>query len=315
LCLAACVLGAAAAAQAQDYPNRAIKVIVPFVPGGSSDVVARIMAAKMSEALGQQVVVDNRAGAGGTLGADIAAKSAPDGYTLLLYHVGITYGPALYKSLPYDVASDFQPISLVGQTPSLLIVHPQFPVKTTAEFLAHAKAHPGKINYGAAGVGSSGHLGAALFESLSQIKMTMVPYKGAGAAVAAMIAGEVDCMIETIGSLTGGIKAGQLRPLAVSSEHRTSLFPELPTFVESGVPGYTYTTWFAFWAPAKTPRDIVTKLNKVIVAAAEREDTRTQLANAGIEPETSTPEQLDQRVRSELARWGKVIPEAGIVPQ
>jgi tripartite-type tricarboxylate transporter receptor subunit TctC len=313
--IAAAMLVGAPGAPAQGYPNRSVRVIVPFVPGGTSDIVARILGAKLAEGLGQQFVIDNRGGAGGTIGADLAAKAAPDGSTLLLFHVGLTYGPALYKTLPYDVAADFAPISLLGATPSVLIVNPTVPVRTVAEFLALARAKPGVINYGSAGVGSSGHLGVALFESLTRIKLTQVPYKGAGAAVAAMMAGEVDCMIETIGSLVGGIKSAQLRPIAVSSEQRAPSLPDLPTIREAGVPDYIYTTWFGLWAPAKTPTEIITRLNRAVQVAVARDDTRAQLANAGVDPETSTPEQLDARVRSELVRWAKVIPEAGIEPQ
>jgi tripartite-type tricarboxylate transporter receptor subunit TctC len=305
----------APSARAQDYPNRPVRVIVPFVPGGTSDIIGRFLSPGMTEDLGQQIVIDNRAGAGGTIGADLVAKAAPDGYTVLLFHVGITYGPALYKALPYDVVGDFAPISLIGGTPSLLIVKASMPVHTVDEFLAHARAKPGAINYGSAGIGSSSHLGVALFESLTKIKLTQVPYKGSGAAVAAMIAGEVDCMVETIGSLVAGIKGGQLRAIAVSSEQRAAALPELPTMREAGVPDFLYTTWFALWAPAKTPRDIVDRLNRAVRVALARADTRALFATAGIDPETSTPEQLDMKVRSELARWAKIIPEAGIEPQ
>ena len=315
LTLAAALLLGAPSAHAEAFPVRPVRVIVPFVPSGTSDIVARLIGPRMSEDLGQQVVVDNRAGAGGTIGADLVAKAAPDGYTLLLFHVGITYGPALYKALPYDVANDFAPISLVGETPSLLIVNPRLPVHTVAEFLAYARDKGTAINYGSAGIGSSSHLGVALFESLTQIKLTQVPYKGSGAAVAAMIAGEVDCMVETIGSLLGGIKGGQLRPLAVSSQQRAPALPELPTFAEAGVPDFVYTTWFGLWAPAKTPHDIVVRLNRAVQVAVARADTRAQLATSGVDAGTSSPEQMDAKVRAELARWARIIPAAGIEPQ
>jgi tripartite-type tricarboxylate transporter receptor subunit TctC len=300
---------------AQDYPAKAVRLIVPFPPGGTTDVVARIIAANLSKELGQQFVIDNRGGAGGTIGADMTAKAPPDGYALLLFHLGMVFGPALYGSLPYDVVNDFAPVSLVGSAPSVLIVNPSLPVRSVRDFIALARANPGQLNYGTAGIGSSGHLAVELFQNLAQVKFVHVAYKGGGPAVASTISGEVAFMIETTGSVVPQIKAGRLRALGVTSAQRSPALPEVPTIGEAGLNGYVYTTWYGIWAPARTPVAIVNRLNQMIQKVSGQADVRASLQNAGIEPEGSTPAQFGDLVRSDLAKWTKIIRDAGIKAQ
>ncbi len=307
----ACSLGAAA----QDYPAKSVRVIVPFAPGGTSDFVARIFASALSKELGQQYVIDNRGGAGGTIGADLAAKSPPDGYSLLLYNIAMAFGPALYTTLPYDPASDFAGVSSLGSAPSVLLVNPSLPVRSLAEFLALARARPGELNYGTGGVGSSGHLAVELLQSLAKVKFTHVPYKGGGPAFAATISGEVAFLIETAGPVVPQIKSGRLRALGITSAQRLPMLADVPTIAEAGVKDYAYTTWYALWAPAKTPPAIVNRLNQAVQKVSALPDVRTSLQNSGIAPDPSTPAQLDERVRSELAKWNKIIREAGIKAQ
>ena len=302
-------------AYAQDYPAKSVRLIVPFPPGGTTDVVARIIAASLSKELGQQFVIDNRGGAGGTIGADMAAKSPPDGYALLLFHLGMVFGPALYGSLPYDVTNDFAPVSLVGSAPSVLIVNRSLPTRSVKEFIALARANPGQLNYGTAGVGSSGHLAVELFQNLARVKFTHVAYKGGGPAVTATISGEVAFMIETAGSVVPQIKSGRLRALGVTSAQRSPALPDVPTIVESGLKDYVYTTWYAIWAPARTPAPVVNRLNQAIQKASGLSEVRASLQNAGIEPEGSTPAQFGELVRSDLAKWTRIIRDAGIKGQ
>ena len=310
-----CALAALACAvspRAQDYPAKSVRMIVPFAPGGTTDFLARIYAQALSKELRQQVVIDNRGGAGGTIGADLAAKAPPDGYALLLYNIAMAFGPAMYSALPYDVVDDFAPVSMVGSAPSALLVNPSLPVRSVAEFLALARAHPGELNYGTGGAGSSGHLAVELMQSLARVKLTHVPYKGGGPAMQATMSGEVAFLIETAGPVVPQIKAGRLRAIGVTSIERVPQLPEVPTIAEAGLKNYEYTTWYAIWVPAKTPAAIVNRLNQAVQKVSILPDVRTSLQNSGVEPEVSTSAQLDQRVRSELTKWGKIIRDAGI---
>ncbi len=302
-------------AHAQDYPAKSVRMIVPFAPGGTSDFVARIYAQALSKELGQQVVIDNRGGAGGTIGADLAAKAPPDGYALLLYNIAMAFGPAMYNALPYDAVNDFAPVSMVGSAPSALLANPALPVRSVAEFLALARARPGELNYGTGGGGSSGHLAVELLQSLARVKFTHVPYKGGGPAMQATMSGEVAFLIETAGPVVPQIKAGRLRALGITSTQRLPQLPDVPTIAEAGLKNYAYTTWYAMWVPAKTPAAIVNRLNQAVQKVSALPDVRSSLQNSGVEPEVSTPAQMDQHVRSELAKWGKIIRDAGIKAQ
>ncbi|MGH8619823.1 MAG: Bug family tripartite tricarboxylate transporter substrate binding protein [Burkholderiales bacterium] len=309
------MLSLAATAAAQTYPGKSVRVVVPFAPGGTSDFVARIFAGGLSKELGQQFVIDNRGGAGGTIGADLAAKSPADGYTLLLFNIAMAFGPALYSPLAYDPVNDFAPVSMLGSAPSVLLVNPALPARTLSEFLALARAKPGALDYGTGGVGSSGHLAVELLQSMARVKFTHVPYKGGGPAFQAAMSGEVAFLIETAGPVVPQIKAGRLRALGVTSAERLSLLPDVPTLAQAGLKGYAYTTWYALWAPAKTPPAIVTRLNQAVQKVAGQADIRSSLQSSGVEPDPSTPAQLDAHVRAELAKWNKIIRDAGIKTQ
>jgi len=304
----ACPLGVSA----QEYPAKSVRVIVPFAPGGTSDFVARVYASALSKEMGQQFVIDNRGGAGGTIGADLAAKAAPDGYSLLLFNIAMAFGPAMYSSLPFDPVSDFAPVSLLGSAPSALLVNPSLPVRTVPEFLALARARPGQLDYGTGGVGSSGHLAVELLQALGKVKFTHVPYKGGGPAMQATISGEVAFLIETAGPVVPLIKSGRLRALGVTGPQRMTQIPGVPTISESGLKDYVYTTWYAMWAPAKTPPAVINRLNQAIQKVVALPDVRASLQNSGIEPSASTPAQLDERVRADLAKWSAIIRDAGI---
>ena len=308
------LLPAAARAQAA-YPDHPVRMIVPFVPGGTTDVVARIVSTPLGTELGQPVVIDNKGGAGGVLGADLAAKAPADGYTLLLFHVGMVYGTGLYKSLPYDVEKDFAPISLVGVAPSVLVVAPSLPVKSLAEFTARAKASPGAMNYGTAGAGTSGHLAVELYQTVAGVKVTHVPYKGGGPAITAVMGGEIEFMIETLGTVVPLIKSGKLKALAVTGDKRSPALPDVPTMREAGLADYVYTTWYGLWAPGRTPQPVVGRLNGAVQKLLAQEDVRNRLDQAGVEPSYTTPQQFAGIVRDDLKLWGGIIRKAGIQAQ
>ena len=315
MCVAALVLSTSCAVQAQSgYPAKPVRLVVPFSPGGTSDFIARYLGKKLGDELGQTFIIDNRAGAGGTLGTDIVAKAPGDGYTLLVYHIAIATGPWLYKSLPYDPRRDIAPITQIGSTPSILVVHPSLNVNSVKELIALAKASPGRITYGSAGIGSAGHLGPALFEYRAGVKLSHIPYKGGGPALAAMAGGEVQMMIQTMPDTIRQVRAGRLKLLAVSTAKRVSDLPDVPTIAEAGVPGYEYFTWFGFFAPGSTPQPLVSRLNQIANKMLASADLQAEFRKDGLEPGGSTVEDFRKFVSAEIDKWGKVIKAAGIQP-
>jgi tripartite-type tricarboxylate transporter receptor subunit TctC len=307
------VLLHAGPARAQDYPRKPVRLIVPFAPGGGNDTVARAIAQNVGASLGQPVIVDNRAGAGGVVGAELAAKSPPDGYTLFLGGVGShAVHPNQHARLPYDPVGDFAPISLIASAPSVLVVHPSVAAGTLGEFTALAKAHPGKLNYASNGNGSSAQLAAVMYESMAGVRMVHVPYKGLAPALADLLGGEVQAMFSSVVAIVPHIKAGRLRALAVTGKRRSPLLPELPTIAESGLPDYEAGSWYGILAPAGTPREIVSKLHGEVVRALAQPEIRERLAGEGAELIGSTPEEFAAHIGSELARMGKLVRGAGI---
>ncbi|APV51767.1 ABC transporter substrate-binding protein [Betaproteobacteria bacterium GR16-43] len=303
---------AALPALAQDWPNRPVKMIVPFPPGGGTDTVARPLAAKLSQVLGQQFVIDNRGGAGGTIGAAAAAKSPADGYTVLLYSVHGAVAAAAYKNLSYDLEKDLAPVTTAAIFPDVLVAANRVPAKTLPELVAFAKANPGKINCGSAGNGTSRHLSCEMFAAAAGFKATHVPYKGTGPATAALIAGEIDYIFEALGSAGGQIRGGTVRPIVVTSAKRSPSFPEIPTAMESGMPGFEVTSWYGLWVPAGTPKPVIEKLRAAVVKAFEDPDLKETWFKLGAEPGGSTPEAFRDLVSRDIAKWGQVVRDAGI---
>ena len=304
---------AATAVLAQVYPGKPIRLIVPFAAGGGNDNVARLVGKRLADSLGQPVVIDNRPGAGGVVGAELAAKSAPDGYTLFLGGVGShAINPNLHAKLPYDPIKDFAPVSLLAQAPLVLVVHPSVPVHDVAEFIAYARAHPGRLNFASNGNGSSSQLAAVLFGSMAGVDMVHVPYKGLAPALTDLLAGEVQLMFSSVVAILPHIKAGKLRALAVTGAKRLAFMPELPTIAESGLPGYEASSWYGILAPAGTPRDIVMKLNAELAKALEQPEVKNSLLAEGAEPAGGSPERFAAHIRAEMERLGKIIRDAKI---
>jgi tripartite-type tricarboxylate transporter receptor subunit TctC len=302
-----------APAQAQQpYPSRPIRIISPFPPGGGNDVLCRTVAPKLTENLKQQVIVENRPGANGIIGTEIAARAAPDGYTIVLIPSGHTVNPHVYRKLPYDSIKDFTPITLVGTSPLVVAVHPSMPVKNVKELVVFAKARPGQVAYGTAGVGSSGHLAGALFETLTGTKLTHIPYKGMGVALTDIVAGQVSLTFGTNLSTLPHVRSGRLRAIAVTSAQRSPALPDIPTVAEAGVPGYEASLWYGFAGPARLPAEIVRRLNTEIVAVLGLPDVRERLASQGVDPKPSTAEEFSRLLTSDLARWAKVVERAGV---
>ena len=310
--LLALPLSLGAMVHAQNYPARPLRLIVPTAPGGGTDFTGRLVAAKLSETMGQQVVVENRGGGGGSVGADNAAKATADGYTLLLGSIAThAVNPALYKKLPYDHLKDFAPVSLIGTVPNALVVHPSVPVKSMQEFITYAKANPGKINYGSSGVGSPPHLSMELLRSITGINLVHVPYKGAGPALADLLGGQVQAMCTSLAGLINFVKSGRVRALGVTTAKRNPQLPDVPTIVESGVPGYEVTIWYAVFAPVATPKAIVDKLNAEMVKALNSSEMKERMALQGMDPAPSTPAELTAFVKAESAKWAKVAKDSG----
>ena len=302
----------ATAAPGQTYPTRPITMVVPFPPGGSTSIVARIVAERMAEALGQQFIIDNRGGAGGTIGTRQVAKSAPDGYTLEVGYTGtLAIAPALYRNVGYDVRTDFTAVGRIGVAPSTLVVHPSFPAKTVAEFIAYAKANPGKVNYGSAGIGTVAHVAGEYFALETGIKLVHIPYKGTGPAMTDLLGGHIPAAFPPIPAAHEAVKSGLLRILAVTSIKRSALMPEVPTIAESGVPGFDAALRYGIVAPAGTPRPIVDQLNQALRTALAAEDVRNRLALEGAEPLPSTPEEYAADIDREATQWSRVIKASG----
>ena len=312
----ALLLGAVSAVLAQAYPTRPIRFIVPFAPGGSTDTLARTLSTKLGEALGQQVVVDNRAGGNGNIGTDLVAHAAPDGYTILLgYIANLAIGPSLYAKLPYDPVRDFAPITLLAVAPNILVVHPSVPVKNFQEFIAYAKANPTKINFASAAVASPGHLSGELLNLAAGIHMQHVPYTGSGQAVVDLVGGQVQVMVSGMSSVMPHIKAGRLRPLAVTGSRRSPAVPDLPTIAESGFPKFEATAWYGVLAPAGTPPAIVTRLHDEIVRALKMPDVKERLEYVGFEIVGSTPAAFGAYIKSEIIKWAPVVKASGAKPE
>jgi tripartite-type tricarboxylate transporter receptor subunit TctC len=313
LAYAALAAGFASETAAQDYPVKPIRFIVPFAPGGGTDVLARIVAPKMSESLGRQVIVENRTGAGGNLATEQVAKAPPDGYTLLLAYIGpIAVSPSLETKLGFDPVKDFSAVSLMATIPLVLVVHPSLPAKSVRDLVALAKARPGQMTYGSAGNGTAQQLAGELFKLLTETKILGVPYRGGAPATVGVITGEVDTLFTGALGVFPHIKSGRLRALAVTTSQRLASVPELPTVAEAGVKGFEVTSWNGVLVPAGTPSPIVQKLNTSINEALRASDVRQRLESQGLQIVASTPEQFGQFIKAEIAKWGKVVRAAGI---
>ncbi len=310
--LMAAVLLAASAARADDYPNRPVTLVVPFAPGGSTTIMARIVAERMGATLGQQVIIDNRGGAGGTIGARQVAKSAPDGYTILLGYSGtLAIGPTLYRDPGFDIRKDFAAIGRIGTAPSVLVVHPSFPASSIAEFIAVAKERPGKIDFASAGVGTVGHISAELFAHRAGLKLNHIPYKGTGPGLNDVLGGHVPMMVVPLPAVLGNVQGGKLRALGVTSVGRSKLLPDVPTIAESGLPGFEAALRYGLVAPAGTPRPIVDRLNKELRAALGSDEVLKRLDHEGADPLPSTPEEYGADLDREETMWSQIVKASG----
>jgi tripartite-type tricarboxylate transporter receptor subunit TctC len=292
---------------AQQYPVKPVRVVIPWPPGGSNDVVGRIVAQKLSETMGQQFVIDNRGGASGVIGAESVAKSPPDGYTLMIHSATHVSNPHLYGKVPYDTLKDFVAVAPLSVQIGMLVVHPALPVKNVKEFIALAKSKPGQITYSSSGNGSFVHLSMALFASMAGVKMIHVPYKGGGPAAISISSGETQAQMGTVGSLINQVKQNRVRALAVTSEKRAEAFPDLPTIAEAGLPGYEFTAWIGMLAPAGTPKQIVDRLNAEVIKALRSPDVSQNLKSQTLEPLIMSPEQFQRRLKSDYDKYEKIV--------
>jgi tripartite-type tricarboxylate transporter receptor subunit TctC len=297
---------------ADTYPNKPVRFILPFPPGGGTDILGRIIAERLTQSLGQPVVMENRGGAGGNVGVEAAAKSVPDGYTIVLAAPTLAISPSLYTKLNYDPVKDLAPISLVGTVPNVLITHPSVPAPNLAEFIALAKTKPGGMNFGSGGSGTSNHLAGELFNTVAGVKLVHVPYKGVNLAMNDVLGGEIQLVVIGIPAALPHIKAGRLRALGVIAPQRAPTLPEVPTVAEAGLQNYEVTTWYGVLAPAGTPRPVIARLNGELVRLMHAPDLKERFAAIGIETRTGTPEEFADYIRQEIAKWGKVVRDAGL---
>jgi len=308
-----CVL--ALSASAQPYPSRPVRVVVPFAPGGAVDLVARTIAPKLTDAFGQTVVVDNRGGAGGTIGTDIVAKARPDGHTLLVASMGVAVNAVLYPKLPYDTLKDLAPVTTLGEQPNIVVVHPSVPAKSVGDLVALAKSKPGQVTYASGGVGSNTHLVTVLFAQMAKVDLLHVPYKGLGPAITDLVGGQVQLVISNVSTALPHVKSGKLRLLAVTTGKRFPLFPDAPTVSEAGVPGYESSGWYGMWATAGTPPAILGALNREMVKILDASATREQFGAQGLQPIPTSPEMFGKRLREEIRKWGPVVRASGAKPE
>ena len=316
LVLALALCGTFDVVRAQTYPNRTITMVVPFPPGGSTSIVGRVVADKMSELLGASIVVDNRGGAGGTVGSKSVARSDPDGYTLMVGYTGtLAIAPSLYRNAGYDPRKDFVAVGMIGSAPSSLVVHPSFQVKTVAELIAYAKANPGKINFGSAGIGTVGHITGEYFARATGIKIVHIPYKGTGPALSDLLGGHIPMSFSPVATTAGNVNAGLLRGLAVTSVRRNKLLPEVPTMIEAGVPGFDAVLAYGLVAPAGTPRAVVDRLNKALRDALASDEVKKQLELDGTEITPSTPEQYADFIDRDERKWSELVKASGVEPE
>lgn len=313
LLAAAATLAVAGTAAAQGaFPSKPINIIVPFSAGGTTDILARIVGQALGTELGQAVIIDNKPGAGGNIGGQQAARSPADGYTLFMGTVGThAINQSLYKKMPYDPIKDFAPLSRVATVPNLLVAHPSRPYKTVKELIAYAKAHPGEVTYGSPGSGASPHVSGALFQSMTKAELTHVPYKGSAPAVSDLLGNQIAIMFDNMPSAIQHVRSGKLRPIAVTTAKRSPELPDVPTIAEAGVPGYEATSWFGLWAPAKTPADVQQKLYTALVKVLKDPAVVKKISDQGGEVVIDTPAQFDAFIKTEAAKWGKVVKESG----
>jgi tripartite-type tricarboxylate transporter receptor subunit TctC len=316
LCIALVAFGVCCGisdAQAQSYPNHTITLVIPFAPGGSTSIVGRVIADKMSQLLGESIVVDNRPGAGGTVGTKAVAKSDPDGYTILLGYTGtLAIGPSLYKNVGYDPRKDFAPIGMIGNAPSALAVHPSFPANSVSELIAYAKANPGKVNFGSAGVGSVNHITGEYFARAAGITLVHIPYKGTGPALTDLLGGHIPMALAPIPAIHANVSAGLLRALAVTGKTRSSLLPDVPTISETGLTGFEASLYYGLVAPAGTPRPVIDKLNRELQAALASDEVKKQLGLDGTEITPGTPEDYADFIDKDERKWSELVKASGV---
>ena len=306
---------AAVPVQAQPYPSRPIRMVVPFAPGGAVDLVARTLAPRLNEALGQPVVVDNRGGAGGTVGTDIVAKARPDGHTLLVASMGVAVNAVLYPKLPYDTLKDLAPVTTLGEQPNIVVVHPSLAARSIGELVALARSKPGQLSYASGGVGSNTHLVTLLFMHIAKVDMLHVPYKGLGPAIAELVGGQVQLAISNVSTAVPHVKSGRLRLLAVTSGKRFPLFPDTPTVDEAGVKGYESSGWYGLWVTAGAPRSVVVRLNQETTTILNSAAVKEQFDAQGLQSIPTSPEAFGKRLREEIRKWGVVVRASGVKPE